>query len=96
MKMGVDNKKFSLVSNVMILYTDINECELKDEYPCYGCKNTIGSYTCTCPSGTRGNPYTKDGCQKKDGFTLAIKIVIGKFFLMLIYSSHFFSVIIYW
>jgi hypothetical protein len=59
---------------------DVNECELKDEYPCYGiCENTIGSYSCTCPSGTRGNAYTKDGCQKKDGFTLAVKIVIGKF-----------------
>ncbi|KAJ3673388.1 hypothetical protein LUZ60_006762 [Juncus effusus] len=57
---------------------DINECEHKDQYPCYGvCTNTIGSYTCSCPSGTEGNAKTKDGCRKKDKFTLALKIVTG-------------------
>ncbi|KAF3341183.1 Wall-associated receptor kinase 4 [Carex littledalei] len=57
---------------------DINECELKKEYPCYGdCTNTIGGFNCTCPRGTEGNATTKDGCRKKDNFTLALKIVTG-------------------
>jgi hypothetical protein len=59
-----------------------------DEYPCYGdCNNTNGNYTCTCPSGTEGNAYIKDGCHKKDGFTLAVKIVIGMFFIVAIHDS---------
>ncbi|KAJ4776329.1 Wall-associated kinase family protein [Rhynchospora pubera] len=57
---------------------DINECELKDHYPCFGdCENTIGNYTCNCPRGFEGNPRTIDGCRKKDTFTLALKIVTG-------------------
>ncbi|KAJ3687184.1 hypothetical protein LUZ61_016348 [Rhynchospora tenuis] len=57
---------------------DVNECDLKDEYPCFGnCKNTIGSFVCSCPRGTKGNATMKDGCHKKDIFTFALKIIIG-------------------
>ncbi|KAJ4760526.1 Wall-associated kinase family protein [Rhynchospora pubera] len=57
---------------------DVNECDLKDEYPCFGdCKNTMGSFVCSCPPGTKGNATVKDGCHKKDTFTLALKVIIG-------------------
>ncbi|XP_044406923.1 putative wall-associated receptor kinase-like 16 [Triticum aestivum] len=57
---------------------DIDECKLKDEYPCYGiCTNTQGSYTCQCPSGTSGDATAKNGCRPKDKFTLALKVVTG-------------------
>ncbi|KAJ3689282.1 hypothetical protein LUZ61_018446 [Rhynchospora tenuis] len=45
----------------------------------------MGSYSCTCPRGTEGNAYTKDGCRKKDTFTLALKIVTGVFVVALAY-----------
>ncbi|KAM3244970.1 hypothetical protein ACQJBY_056357 [Aegilops geniculata] len=58
--------------------TDINECQLKGDYPCYGvCNNTEGSYTCQCPPGTSGDATRKDGCRPKDKFTLALKVVTG-------------------
>uniref|UniRef100_A0A8R7QSU4 Wall-associated receptor kinase 5 n=1 Tax=Triticum urartu TaxID=4572 RepID=A0A8R7QSU4_TRIUA len=58
--------------------TDINECQLKGEYPCYGvCNNTQGSYTCQCHPGTSGDATSKDGCRPKDKFTLALKVVTG-------------------
>ncbi|CAM0942872.1 unnamed protein product [Alopecurus aequalis] len=58
--------------------TDIDECQLKDEYPCYGvCTNTPGSYQCKCPPGSSGNPAIKNGCQAKDKFTVALKAVTG-------------------
>ncbi|XP_072995559.1 wall-associated receptor kinase 3-like isoform X1 [Typha latifolia] len=57
---------------------DIDECKLKDKYPCYGvCTNILGSYNCTCPLGTDGDATTKNGCRKKDKFTLALKVVTG-------------------
>ncbi|EMS53604.1 Wall-associated receptor kinase 5 [Triticum urartu] len=57
---------------------DIDECHLKDEYPCYGvCTNTPGSHTCQCPPGTSGGATAKNGCRPKDNFTLALKTVIG-------------------
>ncbi|KDP42933.1 hypothetical protein JCGZ_23875 [Jatropha curcas] len=41
---------------------DIDECKEPDKYKCDGsCKNTIGSYTCSCPLGMRGDG--KVGCQ---------------------------------
>ncbi|GKE29201.1 wall-associated receptor kinase 2-like protein [Tanacetum coccineum] len=42
---------------------DINECNDKKGY-CYGnCKNTEGSYDCTCKPGYSGNATTPDGCR---------------------------------
>ncbi|CAM0942873.1 unnamed protein product [Alopecurus aequalis] len=58
--------------------TDINECELKDEYPCYGaCTNTQGGHSCECPPGTNGDATVKNRCRPNDKFTLALKIVTG-------------------
>ncbi|KAF8726295.1 hypothetical protein HU200_019754 [Digitaria exilis] len=74
--------------------TDVNECELRDEFPCYGvCVNTAGSFTCTCPKGSSGNATIPDGCRPDDKFTLALKAVTGVsvgVFLLLVcgFSSH--------
>nr|XP_010909632.1 putative wall-associated receptor kinase-like 16 [Elaeis guineensis] len=57
---------------------DINECDLKEEYPCYGiCNNTDGGYNCTCPTGTMGEP--KNGTCNPDHSNLStsVKLVIG-------------------
>ncbi|XP_065865201.1 wall-associated receptor kinase 2-like [Euphorbia lathyris] len=53
---------------------DIDECKEANKYPCQGsCKNIIGSYTCKCPIGMRGDG--KSGCQ---GFRVtAIAAVVG-------------------
>ncbi|KAL6591380.1 hypothetical protein ACP70R_049883 [Stipagrostis hirtigluma subsp. patula] len=57
---------------------DIDECQRRDEYKCYGvCSNTPGSYTCECPPGTSGDASTQNGCRAKDKFTLALKVVTG-------------------
>lgn len=41
---------------------DINECE---SHPCHSsaaCENEIGSYRCSCPKGTAGDPFVEPGC----------------------------------
>ncbi|KAG6480736.1 hypothetical protein ZIOFF_057321 [Zingiber officinale] len=41
---------------------DINECDTPEKYICKGiCKNTEGSYNCTCQPGTYGDPMI-GGC----------------------------------
>ena len=43
---------------VVVLFTDVNECEMD---PCHAdaeCTNTAGSYMCTCNAG-----YSGDGIQ---------------------------------
>uniref|UniRef100_A0A8D8VWK9 Neurogenic locus notch homolog protein 4 n=1 Tax=Cacopsylla melanoneura TaxID=428564 RepID=A0A8D8VWK9_9HEMI len=53
---------FSLVNNVC---QDINECE---QNPCHAsavCKNSPGSYSCSCPSSLIGDPFTT-GCHPPD------------------------------
>ncbi|XP_073111397.1 wall-associated receptor kinase 2-like isoform X2 [Elaeis guineensis] len=57
---------------------DINECDLKEKYPCNGiCTNTDGGYKCTCPRGTKGDP--KNGTCNSDHSNLStsMKLVIG-------------------
>ncbi|XP_065866440.1 wall-associated receptor kinase 3-like [Euphorbia lathyris] len=60
---------------------DIDECKEANKYPCQGsCKNIIGSYTCKCPIGMRGDG--KSGCQ---GFRVtAIAAVVGAVLLTMI------------
>ncbi|KAL5208384.1 hypothetical protein ABZP36_032819 [Zizania latifolia] len=56
----------------------IDECQRKDDYPCYGiCTNLPGKYTCECPPGTSGNATKEDGCREKDNFALTLKVVTG-------------------
>jgi hypothetical protein len=77
----------------LIMRADIDECQRKDIYPCFGvCANTVGSYNCTCPTGTSGDAYTINGCRRNDKFTLAIKIAIGKPFLLLIIVFTWFKI----
>ncbi|XP_051191822.1 wall-associated receptor kinase 2 [Lolium perenne] len=58
--------------------TDIDECQLKDEHPCYGlCMNMPGRHVCICPPGTNGDATTKNGCRPKDKFTVALKALTG-------------------
>ncbi|KAM0850246.1 hypothetical protein ACQ4PT_053210 [Festuca glaucescens] len=58
--------------------TDIDECQLKDDYPCHGvCTNTLGNYTCQCHPETSGDPTVKNGCRPNDKFTLALKVLTG-------------------
>ena len=52
---------------------DINECERKTD-ECHkkaNCTNLIGSYSCACPSGLRG-----DGKHLCTGICIAIKALI--------------------
>lgn len=65
-------------------HTDINECEHlgqePGQYPCFGnCQNTEGSYECTCPSGTHGDPL-KEHCSSN--FPLPAQISIGTYILL--------------
>ncbi|XP_040384192.1 wall-associated receptor kinase 2-like [Oryza brachyantha] len=57
--------------------TDINECERKDKYTCYGnCRNKPGSYDCRCPKGRShsADPYNEPCIPN---FPLAAQIVVG-------------------
>uniref|UniRef100_A0A0D9W3W0 Protein kinase domain-containing protein n=1 Tax=Leersia perrieri TaxID=77586 RepID=A0A0D9W3W0_9ORYZ len=56
---------------------DIDECQNNNNYPCYGeCRNTLGSFDCICPGGTKGNATIPEGCQK-DIFTPKVRYAIG-------------------
>lgn len=47
----------------LLIILDIDECTLQDKY--FGdCQNLLGGYSCQCPKGTTGNPYTPNGCVK--------------------------------
>jgi hypothetical protein len=47
----------------VINFLDIDECEDKEAYSCYGiCQNFPGSFHCQCPEGKYGNSSIKGGC----------------------------------
>ncbi|CAL9079842.1 unnamed protein product [Musa textilis] len=57
--------------------TDIDECSFPDKYVCYGtCTNTMGSYNCTCPPGSYGDPRQK-ACIPDKQKTLVLGVIIG-------------------
>ncbi|KAJ4789936.1 Wall-associated kinase family protein [Rhynchospora pubera] len=59
---------------------DIDECNITDKNPCSGiCTNTDGNFTCSCPKGTHGNPYGKDGiCIKNpENFPYPARVAIS-------------------
>ena len=53
---------FSKINNVVLLFTDIDECTA--ESPCHvnaTCNNTEGSYVCECNTGFSGDGFTCEG-----------------------------------
>jgi hypothetical protein len=47
-----------------MLFADIDECSLPDQYPCYGtCSNTNGDYSCSCKSGTQSIDPKRETCK---------------------------------
>ncbi|XP_026393392.1 putative wall-associated receptor kinase-like 16 isoform X2 [Papaver somniferum] len=74
---------------------DINECEAQS--PCVGiCTNTMGSYICSCPEGSRGNGTRGgSGCfqnnQKFPVLKISLGIALGFFFLIIGTSWLYFS-----
>ncbi|XP_064994868.1 wall-associated receptor kinase 2-like isoform X2 [Musa acuminata AAA Group] len=56
---------------------DIDECSIPQKYVCYGtCINTNGSYSCTCPPGSSGDP-TQKACIPGKKHTLVLGVIIG-------------------
>ncbi|KAI5719789.1 hypothetical protein M8J76_014878 [Diaphorina citri] len=53
---------FSLVNNDCV---DVNECDLSPCHPTALCKNTAGSFVCSCAGGLIGDPTTS-GCHPAD------------------------------
>ncbi|KAG1353936.1 hypothetical protein COCNU_07G000480 [Cocos nucifera] len=57
---------------------DIDECTLKDEYPCNGiCTNIPGDYLCKCPPGTKGDPKYGTCNPDHGNLSTSVKLVIG-------------------
>ncbi|OEL20757.1 Wall-associated receptor kinase 1 [Dichanthelium oligosanthes] len=57
---------------------DIDECAFPEQYLCHGqCTNTIGSYICTCPKGTRSTNASTIDCSPYQDSTQTIKMVLG-------------------
>ncbi|CAL9066592.1 unnamed protein product [Musa banksii] len=56
--------------------TDIDECKFPDKYACNGiCRNMKGSYSCTCPRGTTGDP--KRACIPDKKQSVLLGVIIG-------------------
>ncbi|KAI3953295.1 hypothetical protein MKX01_042290 [Papaver californicum] len=62
---------------------DINECEDQYNSPCVGiCTNTMGSYKCSCPRGSRGDGVRGgSGCFHNNQAFPVFKISLGKIYL---------------
>ncbi|CAN6252812.1 unnamed protein product [Urochloa humidicola] len=57
---------------------DIDECAFPEQYLCLGgCTNTIGSYSCTCPKGTRSSNASIVHCSPYQDPTKTVKMVLG-------------------
>ncbi|CAL9191317.1 unnamed protein product, partial [Musa hybrid cultivar] len=57
---------------------DIDECSVKDQYPCHGtCKNLPGSYNCFCPPGTHGDAFNGT-CTQQQKLQSSAKVAVGK------------------
>ncbi|CAL4967652.1 unnamed protein product [Urochloa decumbens] len=57
---------------------DIDECAFPEQYLCLGqCTNTIGSYSCTCPKGTRSSNARTVDCSPYQDPTKTVKMVLG-------------------
>ncbi|XP_042452342.1 wall-associated receptor kinase 5-like [Zingiber officinale] len=55
---------------------DINECNFPERYICNGdCTNTEGSFRCTCPPGTSGDP--RHACIPNKKQTLLLGAILG-------------------
>ncbi|TVU37676.1 hypothetical protein EJB05_11004, partial [Eragrostis curvula] len=62
---------------------DINECDDRTKYPCFGeCVNTNGGFNCSCPAGTEGNAYIQ--VCKKDSFPPRARLAVGIFAVILV------------
>lgn len=72
---------FVIISCEYLYFPDINECEDKTNFPCYGfCTNTPGSYNCTCLHGYEGTDgKSADGCRHvaKDSKFSEVVISLG-------------------
>ncbi|XP_074568393.1 wall-associated receptor kinase 3-like [Curcuma longa] len=57
---------------------DINECDYPEKYICKGiCKNTEGSYNCTCQPGTYGDPMIGRCIPRTKKRTLMLALIIA-------------------
>ncbi|KAJ4783002.1 Wall-associated kinase family protein [Rhynchospora pubera] len=58
--------------------TDINECNIPNQYPCTGtCVNIEGNYECLCPKGTRGDGKAGNCTKIPENFPYPAKVAIG-------------------
>ncbi|KAK8953587.1 Wall-associated receptor kinase 2 [Platanthera guangdongensis] len=76
---------------------DINECEDPNSSPCSNkCKNTPGSYVCSCPGGYRGDGIKAGtGCTEETKRFPLVQVVIGTglgFLFLLLAGSYLFWV----